>query len=887
MNGKYAIKGYLIQSLVALLDSLNNSDWDSICVEPDDDSEKVDIRWIYNSETKKVVQVKSSINIMTLPLAKKWANELIENSPNANQYELVLIGPIDSRIHSSMTFGDNTISIVNKNLSLDDFESIIIEKINFFFEQKGKNIISPKLGQLFARALNQQILQDSVSGINVKRIDFEKNLFDCLQIIETHLKNSSYSLLLENEPRVNKDVKSTIIAHILNLIGWTSLNTNESIKIYDDKLGRDQTLNIEYWAKYDSPLKDNQYDLVYINANLDAQYLDEYTSVMKHNLFCVDSIRNKLIEEGRIDVGNNVEYCIQFLLSLSDSEQSQSIKELNDAYKAKMLNKNIIYCAIDNKRTDFLVSSIITAKSYRDELITKFLYPITEDNSQISNIGKRGTYMPPQYLNSSILPIIKEDKNKISVLLFCSDPYSKDRLKKVVWLLIRLTSGLANEYKIYFIDYDNDQYHNEVNEVIRSYGVYDLTSRLSVEKLNLCNSSNLKIVPLDVNESLKNENFDETINASTRLKIEPHLIEYLPYGDFLKPFLASDAIKSEELKLFLQKKGIYFKTADKTKIIQLMTSMLFSSLDIESLISYVSEVKTSFETSSAQYLLVNKDRQMSQLFANTLINKTKLQNGLKAEIVNIDQAKPKTDSDSYEITLNLEQKNPNKQALVSIERSTAKVTVKKNTDSCKIEFIKEYDSKQSRVAAERIVKLISEDLIEKKEIEDRCFEILFSHFENKERINFLLSFTNIESSDVFVNFNAKSFKYMFDETAEIPSEYQDKKGKECITQLKGKNLDTIRELQDDTLKEIILSEEMTINYRFKIRGISGSYFVIMNFSGALDNKPSMDGVFNTKSKLYIDAKDKEKIDNFDKLEIALKKVFNDFKKEKLQQFNKI
>lgn len=141
MNGKYAIKGYLIQSLVALLDSLNNSDWDSICVEPDDDSEKVDIRWIYNSETKKVVQVKSSINIMTLPLAKKWANELIENSPNANQYELVLIGPIDSRIHSSMTFGDNTISIVNKNLSLDDFESIIIEKINFFLSKKERILL--------------------------------------------------------------------------------------------------------------------------------------------------------------------------------------------------------------------------------------------------------------------------------------------------------------------------------------------------------------------------------------------------------------------------------------------------------------------------------------------------------------------------------------------------------------------------------------------------------------------------------------------------------------------------------------------------------------------------------------------------------------------------
>lgn len=74
---------------------------------------------------------------------------------------------------------------------------------------------------------------------------------------------------------------------------------------------------------------------------------------------------------------------------------------------------------------------------------------------------------------------------------------------------------------------------------------------------------------------------------------------------------------------------------------------------------------------------------------------------------------------------------------------------------------------------------------------------------------------------------------MFDEDATLPQEYEDKKGKECITQLKGKNLDSIRELQDTTLKSIILCEEISINYKFKIRDITGNYFVIINFSDAL------------------------------------------------------
>ena len=52
MNGQYAIKGYLLQSLVALLDSFE-TDWETVCVEPNDESEKVDILWTYNGSVLK------------------------------------------------------------------------------------------------------------------------------------------------------------------------------------------------------------------------------------------------------------------------------------------------------------------------------------------------------------------------------------------------------------------------------------------------------------------------------------------------------------------------------------------------------------------------------------------------------------------------------------------------------------------------------------------------------------------------------------------------------------------------------------------------------------------------------------------------------------------
>ena len=204
---------------------------------------------------------------------------------------------------------------------------------------------------------------------------------------------------------------------------------------------------------------------------------------------------------------------------------------------------------------------------------------------------------------------------------FCSDPYSQDRLKKVIWLLIRLTSGLANEYKVYFTDYE-DKYKNEVNEIIRSYKNSELTSKVNIEKLYLCNCSDLQIVPQNINENLKDEDFNEVINQNRRLRVEPHLIEYLPYGDSLKPFLDSDAIKSDALKLFLENKGIILKTADKTKIIQLMTSLLFSPLDIESLVEFVNINDKPFENSSAQYSLSNNSIKIHQIASCSTVNQS-------------------------------------------------------------------------------------------------------------------------------------------------------------------------------------------------------------------------------------------------------------------------
>lgn len=96
MGGEDGSRGYLVQTIIALLDSLDGFDWEIVTIEPKTDEEKVDISW-ERSGWKKVSQVKSSKNQIGKADAEKWASELAVNT-TADKYELILIGPCSQSV---------------------------------------------------------------------------------------------------------------------------------------------------------------------------------------------------------------------------------------------------------------------------------------------------------------------------------------------------------------------------------------------------------------------------------------------------------------------------------------------------------------------------------------------------------------------------------------------------------------------------------------------------------------------------------------------------------------------------------------------------------------------------------------------------------------------
>lgn len=100
MSGKDGNRGYLVQTVIAVLEALQSADWHTITLEPAHQSEKVDILREGAGHTK-MTQVKSSFRKIGKADAGRWAKELEENT-KADVLELVLVG---SPSQSVLTIG--------------------------------------------------------------------------------------------------------------------------------------------------------------------------------------------------------------------------------------------------------------------------------------------------------------------------------------------------------------------------------------------------------------------------------------------------------------------------------------------------------------------------------------------------------------------------------------------------------------------------------------------------------------------------------------------------------------------------------------------------------------------------------------------------------------
>jgi len=192
MSGSAGIRGYLLQTIITLIDALkSNGDWTSLGLEPNNTSEKVDIIWYYPLEHVKVTQVKSSQNQISLEQVKGWATEL-ENSYPATDYELVLLGPCSQSVITLGKFGKVVIP-PPKNIDPIGLMEQAAHRLDIYIEKRKNKKVSAFTRELLVNALVTRLETYSTSGTIIPREDFFGIVDDWLLSTLDHVQKTVQS----------------------------------------------------------------------------------------------------------------------------------------------------------------------------------------------------------------------------------------------------------------------------------------------------------------------------------------------------------------------------------------------------------------------------------------------------------------------------------------------------------------------------------------------------------------------------------------------------------------------------------------------------------------------------------------------------------------------
>lgn len=184
-GGQVATRGFLIQTLIALLNFLDEqSEVESVRLEPSSDDDKTDIVVEFTGGRKKAVQVKSSQNQIGLPAAKRWAKALKADLV-ADEYELQLIGPYSGPL-AKETQLDGVALPTPKSLDIEGMLKQAAHQLEIYLlrHQMTLGAGSPMLRELMVEGLIGKLSSYSTAGQLLAKSELDRVFMDWVAAVE-------------------------------------------------------------------------------------------------------------------------------------------------------------------------------------------------------------------------------------------------------------------------------------------------------------------------------------------------------------------------------------------------------------------------------------------------------------------------------------------------------------------------------------------------------------------------------------------------------------------------------------------------------------------------------------------------------------------------------
>lgn len=212
MGGIDAQRGFIYQSIVAIIECLEKTGWDAVKIEPHSELDKIDILLYEEEKEIEAIQVKSSKNAFERSAVRVWLESLKADAPENGEICLYLVG--DSFTPSCEDYIRKNKEI--KIISFDYLEDICLGKLHKYIEENGwaKNLCLQDL-ELIDASIFYKIHKNSINSKPLIRSAFNEAFIRALPI---HGIPQIVSNALPMKPEVGLIGRNCIVQQIRHLL---------------------------------------------------------------------------------------------------------------------------------------------------------------------------------------------------------------------------------------------------------------------------------------------------------------------------------------------------------------------------------------------------------------------------------------------------------------------------------------------------------------------------------------------------------------------------------------------------------------------------------------------------------------------------------------------
>lgn len=308
----------------------------------------------------------------------------------------------------------------------------------------------------------------------------------------------------------------------------------------------------------------------------------------------------------------------------------------------------------------------------------------------------------------------------------------------------------------------------------------------------------------------------------------------LPYGEILRGLANQGYLVKSDLKKFLRNRGIYFNSSEKEKLVPCISTLLLSPQEFDELREYQNTKEDNFKKNTSRLKWGSEstifDAVKNLKFDNVIPDEGYNFRLIKEPNIIFDQK----NKDKVLIEYELERNDYNKSFYESTNRFKGEIEIERISHD-EVKITKSYTSSESNFVGDSLIKIAENYLKENNFVSKQVAlkKILFSDFDNEDRIVFFYRLSSNMSSEYFTFKDIVNMEFRPDNTEKLPSEIEWMNNKSEL-KLRGKSIHDTFFIKEKKYHKSLQFWEMESAYLFKLELSEGSCNVVFSFRDYLN-----------------------------------------------------